>query len=404
MLVQLAWKNIFRSKRRSLIMIAAIMIGLWGGLFAAGIFTGMYDSIVSTAINRDLAHLQLHVPGFREERLLAMSLPHADSIEVFARAIPGVTGVSPRTLVDGMASSTVTATGVRIEGLDPAKERQATAIADRIKQGSFFEGTERLPIVVGKKLSEKLGLRLKGKLVLSFQRADGTIMYGAFRVAGIFDTESTPFDGSTVLVRGTDLAGLLGASPVHEIAVRLGTNDSLASVQNRLASAFPSAKVESWKDLAPELKLSAESADITAAVFLGIILLALLFGVTNTMLMSVLDRVREFGMLMAVGMKRRRLFTMIMLETLFLSLTGSVAGTVLGALTLAWAGSSGIDLAWFSQGLTMYGMSSMLYPAVHGVLYPTLGAMVVVASFLAALYPAIKAVRLVPSAALSTFG
>ena len=404
MLIHLAWKNIWRSKRRSLIMIAAIMVGLWGGLFAAGIFTGMYDSIVSTSINRDLGHIQIHAPGFREERLLSMSLPSPDSLEVAARALAGVTGVSPRMIVDGMASSTVTATGVRIIGIDPAKERRTTAIAERVKEGSFFEGPERLPILVGKKLAEKLGLRMRSKLVLSFQQQDGTIMYGAFRVAGIFNTESTPFDGTTVLVLHSDLAGLLGDHPVHEIAVRLATNDSLLSVQTQLAARAPGSSVETWKELAPELKLSAESADVTAAIFLGIILLALLFGVTNTMLMSVLDRVREFGMLMAVGMKRRRLFGMIMLETLFLSLTGSLAGTALGAVTLAWVGQSGIDLAWFSEGLTMYGMSSMLYPSVHAVLYPTLGAMVIVASFLAALYPATKAVRLVPSAALSTFG
>jgi len=404
MLLLLAWKNVWRSKRRSIIMIAAIMVGLWGGLFAAGIFTGMYDSIVSTSIDRDLGHIQVHAPGFREERLLSMAITGPDTIEYTARTTAGVIGVSPRTLVDGMAMSPVTATGVRIVGIDPAKETSTTGIARRIVEGSFFGGSERQPIMVGRKLTEKLGLRLKGKVVLSFQRADGTIMYGAFRVAGIFATESTPFDGTTVLVRRSDLAGLLGDLPVHEIAIRLATNDSLPSVQHQLAAAFPAVKVEGWKELAPELKLSAESADITAAIFLGVILLALLFGVTNTMLMSVLDRVREFGMLMAVGMKRRRLFTMIMLETLFLSLTGSVAGTAFGALTLAWAGASGIDLAWFAEGLTMYGMSSMLYPAVHGILYPTLGAMVVVASFLAALYPAIKAVRLVPSAALSTFG
>jgi ABC-type lipoprotein release transport system permease subunit len=404
MLIALAWKNIWRSKRRSLIMVAAIAVGLWGGLFAAGIFTGMYDSIVSTTIDRDLGHLQVHAPGFREERLLSMSIANADSIERAARARAGVVGVSPRTWVDGMATSPVTAAGVRIEGIDPHKESATTGIAQRLAEGSFFVGADRLPILVGRKLADKLGVRLKGKVVLSFQRADGTIMYGAFRVAGVFATESTPFDLSTVLVRQSDLAGLLGDGPVHEIAIRLATNDSLVSVQQQLAAAFPGVKVESWKELAPELKLSAESADVTAAIFLGVILLALLFGVTNTMLMSVLDRVREFGMLMAVGMKRRRLFMMIMLESLLLSLTGSVAGTVLGSLTLAWAGHTGIDLAWFSEGLTMYGMSSMLYPAVHAVLYPTLGAMVVCASVLAALYPAIKAVRLVPSAALSTFG
>lgn len=404
MLLTLAWKNIWRSKRRSVIMIAAIMVGLWGGLFSAGIFTGLYDSIVSTAIDRDLGHLQVHAPGFREERLLSQAITDAGAVEAAARGLGGVTGVSPRILVDAMAASPVTSTGVRIMGVDPEKEAATTGIAHRFVEGDFFAGKLRSSVVIGRKLAEKLGLRLRAKIVLSFQRPDGTIVYGAFRVAGVFITDSTPFDGSTVYLRSSDLAGLLGAGPVHEIAVRLATNDSLARVRDQLAAQFPDERVETWKDLAPELKLSAESADITAAIFLGIILLALLFGVTNTMLMSVLDRTREFGMLMAVGMKRRRVFALIMLESLMLSITGSIAGALLGAATLAWAGSTGIDLAWVAEGMTMYGMSAMLYPAVHPQLYPTLGIMVTVAALLAAVYPAWKAVRLNPATVLSTFG
>lgn len=186
-------------------------------------------------------------------------------------------------------------------------------------------------------------------------------MYGAFRITGIFDTESNPFDGATVFVRRADLDGLIGTTLIHEIAIRLTTNDSLNTVACQTGALCPGLHVETWKDIAPELKL-AESADVTMTIFLGIILLALLFGITNTMLMSVLDRVKELGVLMAVGMKRRRIFAMIVLETLFLSITGSVLGVVLGSVTVTWASHSGINLGWFSDGLSQYGMSSMLYP------------------------------------------
>jgi ABC-type lipoprotein release transport system permease subunit len=229
-------------------------------------------------------------------------------------------------------------------------------------------------------------------------------MYGAFRIAGLFDTESTAFDGMNVFVRQSDLDGLLGTRLIHEIAVRLTTNDSLPSVQETLARAFPDLQVETWQDLAPELKLTAESADLTNAIFLGIILLALLFGVTNTMLMSVMDRVREFGMLMAVGMKRGRIFVMIIVETVLLSTSGSIAGIILGSVTVALFGHVGIDLAWVSEGLSLYNISTMLYPVVHPSVYPTLGLMVVVAALIAALYPALKATRLNPVSALATIG
>lgn len=404
MLTSIAWKNIWRNKRRSAIMITAIALGLWGGLFAVGIFTGMYDALVNSAIDRDLTHIQLHAKGFRDERAIGMFIPWADSIAATLQQIPGVYSVSVRTIIGGMGSSATSAQGVKIVGIDPTAEQNSTAVARKLVQGKFFEGSERFPILIGRKLAEKLDLRLRGKIVLSFQRPDGVIVYGAFRIMGIFDTESTTFDGATVFLRRPDLDGLVGEALIHEIALRLTTNDSLNEVASRAAALYPDLQVETWKDLAPELKITAESSDVTMTIFLAIILLALLFGITNTMLMSVLDRVKEFGVLMAIGMKRRRIFAMIFLETLFLSITGSAVGVALGAGTVAWFSRTGIYLGLFSDGLSMYGISSMLYPIVHSSIYPSLGAMVVFAACISAVYPAIKAIRLNPASAIATFG
>ncbi len=403
LLTLIAWKNVWRNKRRSAIMIAASALGLWGGIFAVGLFTGLYDTMVNSSIDRYLAHLQLHVPGFREEGSITMTIPDADSVVAGLRRIPGVSAVSPRAVIEGMASSPASAQRVSIVGIDPAVERSVTFISRQLTRGTFFEGNGRSPILVGRKLAERLDLKIRSKVVLSFQNPDGTIVYGAFRVLGIFDTESSVFDGVTVFLRETDLAALTGMSLTHEIAVRLATNDSLEAVAARARGLFPHLGIETWKEIAPELKL-AESADVTMGIFLGIILLALVFGITNTMLMSVLDRLREFGVLMAVGMKRRRIFAMIVLETLILSVTGSVLGMALGSASVLWTGRSGINLRWFSEGLSMYGMSSMLYPVVHSAMYLAVGLMVIVAGLAAAVYPAIKAIRLNPASAIATFG
>ena len=404
MLTMIAWKNVWRSKRRSAIMVTAIAVGLWGGLFAVGIFTGMYDTMVNSAIDRQFGHIQLHAKGFRSERLITMTLPAPDSTISLLKAMAGITQVSGRTIIDGMGSSATSNQGVTINGVDPDVERSVSSVAGRLVAGSYFEGNERLPILIGRKLAEKLALRLHGKLVLAFQNVDGTIVYGAFRIAGIFDTESNAFDGATVFVRRTDLDGLTGLHLIHELVVRLSSNDSLASLSRNIAARFPTLNVETWMDLAPELKLAAESSDVTMAIFLGIILLALLFGITNTMLMSVLDRTREFGVLMAVGMKRRRIFAMVVLETMFLSITGSIVGAILGAGCVAWFGRTGISLAWVSDGLSQYGISSMLIPVVHPTLYPMLAIMVILAACSAAVYPALKAVRLNPAKAIASFG
>jgi putative ABC transport system permease protein len=403
MLAQIAWRNIWRSRRRSTIMILAITLGLWGGLFAVGIFGGMYSTMVESAIDRNLTHLQLHAPGFREEQLITMAISRPDAIVDSISRIPGVKEVSARTVLEGMGSSPTSSQGVEIIGIDPAVERRATAIGRHIMEGSYFEGDERNPAVIGIKLADRLNLKLHAKLVLSFQDPDGSIQYGAFRIAGIFNTESTSFDGTTVFVRRSDLNGLVGVPLIHEIAVRLVANDSLESVSRTIRARYPDLQVDTWKDLAPELKIT-ESADVSMAIILGIILLALIFGIVNTMLMSVLDRVREFGVLMAIGMKRGRIFRMILLETLMLSLSGSIFGIALGALSIVWTNHTGISLAWFSEGLSLYGMSSMVYPLVHLRMYGVLAVMIVAAACIAAIYPAVKAIRLRPASAIATFG
>ncbi len=229
-----------------------------------------------------------------------------------------------------MASSPETNSGVKIVGIDPKDEVAVTTITKAIVGGQYLGEVGRTPVIVGRKLTEELGLKLGSKLVLSFASRDGSIIYGSFGIVGLFDTESSVFDKGTVFVRRGDLAALLGsAALVHEIAVRLENAQLLPQVLSELRSKYKRLDVESWKELAPELKLTSETTDISMLFFLGIILLGLLFGITNTMLMSVLDRVREFGVLMAIGMKRKRVFSLIILETVFLSLSGSAAGVAL---------------------------------------------------------------------------
>jgi putative ABC transport system permease protein len=316
----------------------------------------------------------------------------------------GVTGVSARTIVNGMASSPVSNTGVQIVGVIPGDESSVTTDAKRVVDGEYLNKTGRLPVFIGKKLAEKLEVRIHSKLILSFAGRDGSIIYGSFRVVGIFETESTVFDRSTLFVRRSDLAGLLGGPPlVHEIAVRLARAEALPQILSAVRAKYPHLAVDGWKDLAPELKLTAEMSDISMLFFLAIILFGLLFGITNTMLMSVLDRVREFGVLMAIGMKRKRVFWLVMLETVFLSLTGGVVGVVVGAIAIDITNRTGINLSVVAEGLSSYGISSMLYPVIPPLMYVELGILVILTALGAAIYPGIKATKLNPATSIRTY-
>lgn len=385
-------------------MLSAIALGLCGGLFATGIMVGMADSMVNTAIDRYLGHLEIHTPTFKQNPLVNDSIPEAGEVVALLRSRSEVTGVSARTVIEGMVSSAVTNSGAQIIGVNPKDEALTTTTPKKIVRGVYLDDVGRLPVVVGKKLAEKLELRVHSKLVLSFAGRDGSIIYGSFRIVGIFETESTIFDKSTAFVRSSDLAALIGAPPlVHEIAVRLANSLVVPTVVSDMRARLPNLAVDSWKDLAPELKLTAEMTDISMIFFLGLILFGLLFGITNTMLMSVLERVREFGVLMAVGMKRRRVFWLIMLETVLLSLTGGLVGGVVGAILIDITSRTGIDLSVVGEGLSSYGISSMLYPAVPSVIYAELGVLVIVTALCAAVYPGMKATKLNPAASIRTY-
>ncbi|MEX2088952.1 MAG: FtsX-like permease family protein [Bacteroidota bacterium] len=404
MLFGLAWRNVWRNRKRSLVLMTAIALGLSGGLFAVGVFVGIAESMVDSAIDRNLAHLQLHSHAYKANAVINNDLPNAGLLIDSLKQLRTVRGVSGRGVFDGMASSPTANTGVQIIAVNPQDEAAVSSIGRKINEGTYFEEVRQNPVLVGRKLAENLNLRLRSKLVLSFSGKDGSIIFVACRVAGIFETESSLFDGGTVYLRHEELSGLTGGEKlVHEVAIRLQSAEQVSETLASVSVMFPNVAVESWKDLAPELKLSAELTGVTMLFFLGIILFALLFGITNTMLMSVMDRVREFGVLMAIGMKRARVFNLIVLETIILSLTGGVIGVIVGALMVRTFASVGIDLSAFADGLSAYGISAVLYPFVPGEIYLQLSFLVIVTAVVAAVYPGFKATQMKPARAIRVY-
>lgn len=405
MMFILAWKNIWRNKKRSLIILAATAIGLTAGLIVIGILSGMYDSVVSSAINRELGNMQIHTVEYKKEQLLHQFIPKPDSIMQIVRSHSNVQFAAPHTLIEGMASSASTATGVMMYGINPEIEKHVTSISQSIVEGTYFDSLAKPnTIVIGKKLAEKLKLKVRSRIVLSFSGLDGNIVYAAFRIAGIFKTDFTTFDQTNVFVKQEDITAVLGTeAPIHQIVIRTKNSKLLEQTCKELQTQMPNnVLVETWKEIAPEIKLTADSSEIVNIVFLSIILFALLFGLTNTLLMSVLDRVRDFGVLLAVGMHRRKLFSMIVLESLFLSFTGGIVGVAFGWTITAYFNVHGIDLSVVSTGMAAFGVPTMLYPYLPTSVYGNLTVMMIITSIIAALYPAIKAVRLKPVEAIRT--
>ena len=405
MLIALAWKNIWRNKKRSLIILTAIALGIWAGLFSVAVMIGSWDTTVNSTIDRHLSHLQIHTKAFKDDNLISNYIPDGPDLADNIRKLPQVKDVSARVLIEGMASSPGSSSGTNIIGVNPEHEKNVTTIANYIIDGEYFKGIKRNPILVGSKLANKLGLKLRSKVVLSFQNIDTTLTYAAFRVSGIFRTESSMFDGSNVFVKQSDLYKVINNDRiVSEIAVRLKSSNDLDSTLAQLRGMYPSLVIESWKQLAPELELTYQFMIVELEIFLGIIMAALLFGITNTMLMSVMDRVREFGVLLAVGMKRMRVFLLILFETAILSFFGGIIGMMLGSLTIWYFSDKGIDLSLFTEGFSAWGMPSILYPALPLSFYGILTSMIILTAIIASIYPSVKTIKLRPADSIRTYG
>ncbi|NIA29011.1 MAG: FtsX-like permease family protein [Actinobacteria bacterium] len=404
MIASLAWKNIWRNKKRSLIIILATALGLWGCLLAGAIWMGWGESMVDTAIDRDLSNIQIHKKGYTQNNEIVNFIPNGFRILKETQSIAGVKAVSGRTLVEAMAASPTSTFGVKIVGIIPAQAKKVTDIYNRLIEGNYFTGNGRNPIVIGKKLATRLGLKLHSKIVLSFQGLDGSLNYAAFRIVGIYKTESSLFDQSNVFMQQADLFRLLSSKPIiHEIAIRTESARIMPQVYDVLKPKYSHLAVQTWEELAPEVAFTSAAMESFTYIFLGIILFALLFGITNTMLMAVMERVRELGVLIAVGMKKGKIFAMILLETILLSITGGIAGIVIGGLSIAYFSHTGIDLSALASSMETFGASTLLHPFLPLDMYIALTVMIVITASISAVLPAWKAVHIQPSAAIRTY-
>ncbi len=403
MIAAISWRNVWRNQLRSFVIILAITAGLTGGIFTVAMHNGMVEQKLRTAVDTQTAHLQIHAPLFQKNRDIRLYLKDADRIAASLRAKPEVKAEALRLVATAMAATSSANAGVQLNGIHPEKEKQVSTIYESIVEGDYFASSRRNQILISTRTAEKLKLGINGKVVVTLQDINGDIVGAAFRVSGIFRTTHSVFDEANVFVQKQDLERILSMPDiVNEIAVRLHDIEAVPVVQKDLQHEFSAdhAEILSWREIQPELAYINDATWQINYLILVIILLALAFGILNTMLMAIFERVKEIGVLMAVGMSKARIFWMIILETVFLSLTGAAVGIVVSAWLVYSTGASGIDLSMFAQGLESFGLSSMIYPSLDPRFYGMLAIMVIVAAMLSALYPAIKALRLKPVEAI----
>lgn len=402
MIATIAWRNVWRSRTRSLVVILAIMLGLWGGIFSYAFMQGMADQQIYSAIHTETGHLQLNKPKFLLNNDLQLNMPGAAALRKNIAAVPGVKGVTSTIQLTSIISTASASAGVMVNGIDTATFNSVSQLDKNLIKGTFFKERISNPVLIGQQLADKLHAGLHSRLVFTLQSYTGEITYFAFKVAGIYKLHNSDFNERTVFVRQQDLQKAIGFPADHAstISVLLDDNEKTGMVQQQLQQQYPGLQVQTWQQLSPMLQLMSGTMNQMSFIFVFIILLALAFGIVNTMLMAVMDRTRELGMLLCIGMNQRKVFSMIVLETVFLSLSGAALGLLLGVATISYFGHAGINLSVIAEGINALGFSSQVFPRIDAGFYPRFALMVIVISLLASLFPARRAIRLKPAEAV----
>lgn len=397
MLIVIAWRNIWRNKLRSAVVIASIALGIWAGMFIISFSWGMYNSRIQDAVENEISNIQIHDSAFTNEFNIHRFVPNAESIRSELLKLPAIKGVSNRFVSMAMIASAHGSSGIKLLGIDTLEEKTVSGLPDKIESGKYLSGTRGKPMVIGHQLAEKLKVKLKSTLVVTLTDSSGEIVSTAFKIVGIYKTANSKFEELNVYVKREDLREITGLqNAIHEMAVSLHEYKETDTTAGTLKLMYPSLLVQTWGDIIPEMAYANEMFDQIMNLIIFIIMLALAFGIINTMLMAILERVKELGMLMAVGMNRMKIFTMIMLETFFMTLAGLPAGLLLSYITITYFGTHGINLGMYAEALGSFGFESMVFLKAEPYYYGNMVFQVFMVAVIASIFPARRALKLNP--------
>lgn len=406
MISRIAWRNILRNKRRSLVLVTSIVAGVLVLVLSEGFAVGMLHQMLSNQIGADAGYIQIHKAGYQSDPTLENTMSNPGVISAILKKESGKMDYSERLRVFGLVSSAYNSYGVSIVGIIPSEEKQITTISRYVTKGSYLSG-EPGQILISKSMAEKLRVDIGDKVVIMASRMDGSIGSEACRVSGIFETFNSGFDQSHVYIpiqtadQMLNTNGLISEFVVNPVNPDQTDQIAVSIRRDIAASEHPAGfEVLTYKQMLP--LLVSQLALYKQALYLisGIIAIALIFGIVDTMLMVVMERTHEFGVSMAIGMSNGRIFAMVMTEAFFLALIGTAIGLVASYGALSPLSKSGWDLSMFSASLKSLGIGSIIYPVfdTSEVLRNVL--VIPIVTLLGAVYPALKAIRLQPVEAM----
>lgn len=370
MLVALAWRNIWRQPHRTVLSLASIVLAGLVTVFIFALQQGSYATMKESVLRLMDGFAQLQPPDYRDDPDLHKAIPDAGSLVAQIAQVPGVAAAAPRAMSYVILSHGARSYGAAVFGIDPRLEPAVSVLGKTIARGRYLKENDGAAVVVGAALARNLEIHVGDKLTLLGSARDGTVAADVLTVVGIFSTGASDLDRQVVEMPLTrfqadfamqGLANVIAVSGAHMSAV----NDSLP--QLRAIAKRHGLVVRDWASLEPGLH-DAIMIDMSFSVVLYMsLIVVVVFIILNTLLMSVLERTREFGMLMAIGMRPDQIGRMVWLELIILAVVGAALGAGLGYGITAWTASYGITFSGAEALFSQWHMPSTLYPEANAL-------------------------------------
>jgi putative ABC transport system permease protein len=406
--LKMGWRNIWRNKRRTVLTIAAIAFACILLVFMLSFQIGTYDTMINASVRVHTGHLQVQAKGYHEKQQIRQIVRHPDKILADAEALPGVTAATERASAFSLVSSAERTYGALVIGIDPQNEAATSTLSKLIRKGRFLDAADSDAALVGQLLARNLQVDIGDELTVLGQGGDGSVAAAVFKVKGIYSSGMDDFDRRAIQVPlGYFQEVFTLGNNVHEIVVIVRSLADVHRVKQALERKIAAENLSQdlvvldWMQLLPGLAQGIAMDLVSGLIIYVILILVVAFSILNTFLMAILERTREFGVMMALGTTPNRLVKMVMLESMLMTLVGIFTGIALGIFLTWYFQVHGIVLAGSSEMLKQYGISGALYPRLTWFSIITGPTLVFLITVCAALYPALKIRKLKPVEALA---
>jgi len=403
---KIGWRNLWRNRRRSIVVISSIGLGVFALVFSMGIMNGLNHQMVENTISTSLGHISVQKRGFQDDMKIEHSfVPPADLPSILSKT-PEVVSWAPRMKLEVMIRTSEASRGVLIMGIDPEREKSVSGIFQYMLadgNGSFLADPEGRDLLLSRTLARKLDVTVGDKVILMFQDANSEITGEAVTVKGLYQTPVDSFDKFVIYTGIRTLQQFFGVGQrISEVSVRVAHRDQVGSVKARLQKAItePSLTVLTWKDMAPNLLRAVALFDTMMYVMFLIIFITVVFSVANTLIMAIMERFREIGVMKSIGTRPFWIWRMVLFEGINLGIVGLLAGALTGAAVTMLLAYTGLDFSFYMESARSLGTGAVIYPKLKTMDILVSTAIVLVTTIIAALYPATKAARIKPLDAL----